>query len=281
MINKKYLKNLRCKEINNKNDFIYDLYSERLVDSLEIINLNFKNILILGDHGTRIHNYILKRFKNSFITICDFRKTNSKYEKLNNFKEITMNIDLWDIEPNKYNLIISNFFLNCNDNISFVFGKIINSLIPNGLFLSTLPSKKNFDELKSAMIKTDIELYGGAYNRFNKTTDLVKIIEILKKNNFKIPLVNLEQIKLEYKKFDKLLYDIRSMNLSYYYQDKKNTFEKKKYFKVLEKHFKINYDKNFSLTTEFYIISGWKNHNSQQKPLKPGEAKNKLSDFLK
>ena len=46
MINKKYLKNLRCKEINNKNDFIYDLYSERLVDSLEIINLNFKNILI-------------------------------------------------------------------------------------------------------------------------------------------------------------------------------------------------------------------------------------------
>ena len=46
MINKKYLKNLRCKEINNKNDFIFDLLSERIVDSLEIISLDFEKILI-------------------------------------------------------------------------------------------------------------------------------------------------------------------------------------------------------------------------------------------
>ena len=54
MINKKYLKNLRCKEINKKNDFIFDLYNERIIDSLDIINLNFKNILILGNHGSKI-----------------------------------------------------------------------------------------------------------------------------------------------------------------------------------------------------------------------------------
>ena len=60
MINKKYLKNLRCKEINNKNDFIFDLYNERIIDSLDIITLEFKNILILGDHGTKIHEYIFQ-----------------------------------------------------------------------------------------------------------------------------------------------------------------------------------------------------------------------------
>jgi len=226
MINKKYLKNLRCKEINNKNDFIYDLYSERLVDSLEIISLNFENILILGDHGTRIHNYILKRFKDSLINICDFRKINSKYKTFKNYKEINMDQSLWDIEPKKYNLIISNFFLNFSDNISLVLDKIIKALIPNGLFLATLPSQNNFNELKTAMIKTDIELYEGVYNRFNKATELTEIIELLKKNNFKIPLVNLEKINLEYKKFDKLLFDVRSMNLSYYYQDKKKNLKK-------------------------------------------------------
>ena len=42
MINKKYLKNLRCKEINNKNDFIFDLYNERIIDSLE-----YNQVLIL------------------------------------------------------------------------------------------------------------------------------------------------------------------------------------------------------------------------------------------
>ena len=42
MINKKYLKNLRSKEIK-KNDFIFDLYNERIIDSLDIINLHSKN----------------------------------------------------------------------------------------------------------------------------------------------------------------------------------------------------------------------------------------------
>ena len=55
MINKKYLKNLRCKEINNKNDFIFDLYNERIIDSLDVINIKFKKILILGDQGSKIY----------------------------------------------------------------------------------------------------------------------------------------------------------------------------------------------------------------------------------
>ena len=58
MINKKYLKNLRSKEINNKNDFIFDLYNKRVIDSLDVISLEFKNILILGDQGTELYKYI-------------------------------------------------------------------------------------------------------------------------------------------------------------------------------------------------------------------------------
>ena len=88
--------------------------------------------------------------------------------------------------------------------------------MPNGFFLATLPTKDNFDSLKLAMIKTDIHLYKGAYNRFNKFIELLDIIDLLKKNNFKIPLVNLEKINLEYHKFEKLLHDISSMNISYY-----------------------------------------------------------------
>ena len=91
---------------------------------------------------------------------------------------------------------------------------------------------------------------------------------------------SLEEINLEYKKFEKLLHDIRSMNLSYYNKDKKQVLEKKLYFKKLENNFKKNSNNNFAISTNFYIISGWKNHKSQQRPLKPGEAKNKLKDFL-
>ncbi len=128
-------------------------------------------------------------------------------------------------------------------------------------------------------METDMQLYGGVYNRFNRTPELHTIIDNLKKNNFKIPLVDYETINLTYNKFSKLLNDVRSMNLSYYQKDKKNTFEKKSYFSKLEDNFEKEND-HFNLKSNFYIISGWKDHSSQQKPIRPGQAKNKLADFL-
>ena len=281
MINKKYLKNLRCKEINNKNDFIFDLHSDRILDSLDIIKLEFKNILIFGNYGCKIHKYIQRRYKDSLITICDFKEANLNKFNSNKTKRVYTDLDLWIEEPLKYDLILSNLLLSITESLEKIIKKIFISLVPNGFFLATLPDVQNFYLLKSAMIKTDEQLYGGVYNRFNKGTNLQNIIGILKKNNFKIPLVNSETIKLEYKKFNKLLHDVRSMNLSYYNQDKKKNFDKKIYFKKLEENYKRNAKKFFELTCNFYTVSGWREHSSQQKPMKPGMAKNKLKDILK
>ena len=41
----------------------------------------------------------------------------------------------------------------------------------------------------------------------------------------------------------------------------------------LEENYNKNMNESFELTSDYYIISGWKEHPSQQKPMKPGEAK--------
>ena len=278
MINKKYLKNLRCKEINNKNDFIFDLYNERIIDSLDVINIKFKKILILGDHGSKIYKYIHKRFKEAQVTVYDIKTKFSKSD-LDIIKKSNIDIDFWIPQEKEFDLIISNFYLNICEDLNKILSKIMKSLLPDGFFLATLPTPENFSLLRSAMMKTDMQLYGGTYNRFNRTPELHTIIDLLKKNNFKIPLVDYETIDLTYNQFSKLLNDVRSMNLSYYQKDKKNTFEKKSYFSILEKNFDKK-NNNFNLKSNFYIISGWKDHSSQQKPIRPGQAKNKLADFL-
>jgi trans-aconitate methyltransferase len=278
MINKKYLKNLRCKEINDKNDFILDLYNERIIDSLDVINIKFKKILILGDQGSKIYKYIHKRFKEAEVKVYDIKTKFSKSD-LDNLKKSNIDIDFWVPQEKEFDLIISNFYLNICEDLRKILSKIMKALLPNGFFLATLPSPENFSLLRSVMMTTDIELYGGTYNRFNRAPELHTIIDLLKKNNFKIPLVDYETIDLKYKQFNKLLNDVRSMNLSYYQKDKKNTFEKKSYFSKLEGNFEKEND-HFNLKSNFYIISGWKDHSSQQKPIRPGQAKNKLADFL-
>ena len=278
MINKKYLKNLRCKEINNKNDFIFDLYNERITDSLDVINIKFKKILILGEQGSKIYKYIHERFKEAEVKVYDIKTKFSK-SNLDILKKSNIDIDFWFPQEKEFDLIISNFYLNICEDLKKILSKIMKSLLPNGFFLATLPSPENFSLLRSAMMKTDMQLYGGTYNRFNRAPELHTIIDLLKKNNFKIPLVDYETIDLTYKQFNKLLNDVRSMNLSYYQKDKKNTFEKKSYFSKLEGNFEKEND-HFNLKSNFYIISGWKDHSSQQKPIRPGQAKNKLADFL-
>ena len=278
MINKKYLKNLISKEINNKNDFIFDLYNERIIDSLDVINIKFKKILILGDQGSEIYKYIHKRFKEAQVKVYDIKTKFSKSD-LDIIKKSNIDIDFWLPQEKEFDLIISNFYLNICEDLKKILSKIMKSLLPNGFFLATLPSPENFSLLRSAMMKTDMQLYGGTYNRFNRAPELHTIIDLLKKNNFKIPLVDYETIDLTYKQFNKLLNDVRSMNLSYYQKDKKNTFEKKSYFSKLEGNFEKEND-HFNLKSNFYIISGWKDHSSQQKPIRPGQAKNKLADFL-
>ena len=168
MINKKYLKNLRSKEINKKNDFIFDLYNERIIDSLDIINLKFKKILILGNHGSKITRFIDKKYKNNSLKIYDL--------SLNSF-----DLDCWETEKESFDLVISNFYLFLCDDLDNLLRKIINSLASNGFFIATMPTLENFNSLKEAMIKTDIEVYGGAYNRFNKFFNLEEIIKLLKK----------------------------------------------------------------------------------------------------
>ena len=268
MISKKYLKNLRSKETNIKNDFIFDLYNERIIDSLDLLNLNFKKILILGNHGSKITEFVNNKYKNNSLTIYDL--------SLNSF-----DLDYWETEKERYDLVISNFYLFFSTDLDNVFKKIINSLTSNGFFIATMPAQENFNSLKQAMIKTDIDLYGGVYNRFNHFLNLEDIIKLLKNNDFKIPLVNLETIDLEYKKLKNLLNDLRSMKLSYFNEDKKRTFESKNYFLKLEKNLEKNIQNHFVISTNFYVISGWKNHHSQQKPLRPGQAKNSLKEFLK
>ena len=50
MINKNYIKLLRKKNENNSNFFIYEIISKRIIDSLDLIKVNFSNICEIGIH---------------------------------------------------------------------------------------------------------------------------------------------------------------------------------------------------------------------------------------
>ncbi len=257
MINKKYLKLLRSKHRFDNENFIYKIISKRIIDSIDLLNIDIRKVLEIGINENTTYNFINDKFKDNKIDRSDLCISKNNLDKEYNF----LQIDLENINFNKnyYDLVYSNLFLHLTPNFEHCLRCINDSLKPNGFFISTIPDKDCMYQLLNSMYHADLDMYNGAYQRANPTIEIDRILKILKNLNFDAPSIYSDNISIEYSSFNKMLSDIKKMNISYSYKDKKKIFEKKEYFKKLEKFFKENYYKNnYLLDIKINIISCWK-----------------------
>jgi len=258
MINKKYLKLIRCSDRKFRDNFLYDKISERIIDSIDLINVPFHNILEVGVNDQKILNYLLIKYPNSNYFMADICKNKLVREKKGKF--VKFDIENPTFEKNKYDLIYSNFFMNLSDNYKVFFKNIYDSLNTNGFLIATIPNQDNIFQLVNSMYTTDLQLYNGAYKRFNPTFQIEEILKIFKEFKFNEPLIRLDKIQIEYENFSKLINDLRATRLSYCYQDKKKTLENKRYINYLIENYKKKYyNGKYILDIKFNIISAWKN----------------------
>jgi len=110
------------------------------------------------------------------------------------------------------------------------------------------------------MLSTDLKLYGGAYRRFQDNLSVQSLSKLLKKNNFKDLLIDIDTLNFQYENFQKLLSDIKNLGNSYVFIDRKKKFENKQYFKKAEEIYWKKFSKNnkLNLTIKIIYFSGWK-----------------------
>ena len=257
MINKKYLKLLRSKDRKYGENFIYNEISKNIIDSLDILKVPFDNILQLGINDNLVTDYLKEKFPSCSITSADIDL--STVSRGVDQKFIEIDLDDFQIEDNKFNLIYSNFFCQLTSNFEKLIKNIFLSLSSNGFFIATVPSPENIYQLVNSMYETDNILYGGMYQRVNPILDTNNIFKFLKLYNFDAPIINTNNFTIKYSVFKKLLDDVRILNLPYAGNDKRKNFENKNYFVYLEKQFKKKYFKdNFNLDINYYTICAWK-----------------------
>ena len=256
MINKKYLKLLRSQHRFDKDNFIYNIISQRIIDSLDLLKFNIDNVLEIGINENKISKFVKNKFNNPKVDkadLCMSKKINNEI----NFLEI----DIANLNPKTYyyDLVYSNFFIHLTNNFEDTLKTIFNCLKSNSFFITAIPASDNMFQIINSMYETDLLIYGGAYQRVNPTIEINNIFSILKNLNFENSSIYSETIKIEYSIFKNLLKDIKKMNLSYCHQDKRSAFENKRYFYILEKFYKKNYfNECYHLDLKINIISSWK-----------------------
>ena len=181
------------------------------------------------------------------------------------------------------NLIVSSLTLHSVNDLPGALVQIRRALTPDGLFVASLFGGETLKELRGCLMEAELEVRGGYGPRVAPFAEAPDLIDLLKRIGFAIPVVDSDRVSVSYDHPLALLRDLRAMGESNILHDRPRTgLNRAILARMAELYFERFADDEGRITATFEIItiSGWKPHESQQKPLKPGTAKVRWAEAL-
>ncbi len=258
-------------------------------------NIDFVSQLVIDDLNLRL-GAISRKFENCAIIapIADFLPTKARTAK----GEILFSrfATLWSKEKDKlldgerlklpktdYDLIVSLLDLQIIDDVEIYLRNIHAHLADDGLMLVAFIGANSFEQLRQAWLEAESEIYGGASARIAPFIDIKQAGNLLQNCGFTLPVIDIEHYELSYFSPIKLMKELKNLYASNpLYSRPQKMVSKKLLDRVSEKYRQIAMckDNKISATLDILWLSGWKYHQSQQKPLAPGSAKQSLAKIL-
>jgi SAM-dependent methyltransferase len=197
--------------------------------------------------------------------------------------DVVSSDELLPLAPGALNLYLSNMTLHSVNDLPGTLAQIRTSLAPDGLFMAALPGGETLRELRDVLLSAEIETRGGASPRVYPFIGRQEAGALLQRAGFALPVVDSETVTITYENFSGLLADIRGMGERNALSGRNRNYPGKAFFRRAADLYRRKYserDGRLGASVEIIYLTGWAPHESQQKPLRPGSAGNRLSDAL-
>jgi SAM-dependent methyltransferase len=161
--------------------------------------------------------------------------------------------------------------------------QIRRALKPDGLLLAALIGGDSLIELRLAFAAAESEMEGGASPRVAPFADIRELGGLLQRAGFALPVVDSERVTVRYDSALALMRDLRRMGATNILNERLRTPLKRGTLERVREIYADRFadaDGRVRATFEIIWLSGWVPHESQQKPLKPGSAAQRLADAL-
>lgn len=263
-------KKQRCAAHLGEHGFLFDWALKQMIERLDVIKKDFPLTLQIGNKAS-LKNSKLK----NIITLDSAPKL---------IPNIIADEELLPFKTDSFDLIISPLTLHSTNDLPGALLQIKNILKPDGLFIGTLFGGETLYELRQTMNEVEMQITGGITPRIAPFADLPQMGALMQRAGFNLPVIDSEKITVTYDNIFKLMEDLRLMGESNSVIERKKTFTSRTFFQKVNgryaEKFKMD-DGRIKASFEIIFLLGWKPHESQQKPLRPGSAKNNLADALK
>jgi SAM-dependent methyltransferase len=193
-------------------------------------------------------------------------------------------IEALPARPESFDLVVSNLALHLTNDTPGTLVQIRRALRPDGLFLGTMLGGETLNELRAALIAAETELSGGASPRVLPFAELRDAGGLLQRAGFALPVIDQDRLTIRYDTMFQLMADLRAMGgANILLARSRRPVSRRLFLRAAEIYAERFADPDGRVRATFDVIhlSGWRPHESQQKPLKPGSAKASLAEALK
>lgn len=180
-------------------------------------------------------------------------------------------------------LVVSALAFQFINDLPGLFAQIRRLLKPDGLFLAALAGGETLIELRQSFAEAETAIENGVSPRVIPLLDVREAGALLQRAGFALPVTDVDRLIVRYDSPIALMHDLRALGATNPMFERSRRPLKRA---LLERMIDI-YRQRFSdpdgrmrATFDIVWVSGWSPHPSQQKPLLPGSARQRLADAL-
>jgi SAM-dependent methyltransferase len=191
--------------------------------------------------------------------------------------------DLLPFKQPSFNLIVSGLALHRVNDLPGALIQIRRALHADGLFVAALLGARALVELRQALIEAEAETQGGASPRVAPFGDVRDYGALLQRAGFALPVADTETLTVHYASPRELMREVRALGGGNVLLARSRAPLSRKTLERAEDVYRERHataDGRVSATFEIVYLSGWGPDASQQQPLKPGSAAQRLADAL-
>lgn len=258
-------------------DFLLTRVAEDLVERVSLVRRDFRRVVDLGTPAPRLTLALRAALPLAEVThVAPLAAASAPAPALICDEEAA------PLARESVDLVVSALALQHVDDLPGALVAARRALKPDGLLLAALVGGRSLHELRAALAQAEEEVRGGASPRVAPFVDLRDLGALAQRAGFALPVADVETLTVRYPDALALMRDLRAMGAANALRLRGKPLTREIVARagaIYAERF-ADPDGRVRATFEIVWLSGWAPHESQQKPLKPGQGRTPLADAL-
>jgi SAM-dependent methyltransferase len=260
-------------------DFLIERVAEDMADRAAAVLRRFECVVDLGTPGHAVRQALAASGKVGMVVAANPLAAATGATSL----AVAADEEALPFRDGALDLVVSALSLQFVNDLPGALAQIRRALEPDGLLLAALAGGDTLIELREAFAIAEAEIEGGASPRVAPFADLRDLGALLQRAGFALPVADVERLVVRYASPLDLMHDLRRMGATNALVERSRRPLRRATLRRMVEVYAERFadaDGRVRATFEVVWLSGWAPHESQQQPLRPGSARQRLADAL-